>query len=57
MSPLRFPRSLMDAFPADHWKGVITHYRRPVAERVADVLMAVILGLAGAVFLVHFLSR
>ena len=57
MSPLRHPRSLTEAFPADHWQGVITHYRRPFAERVADVLMAVILGLAGAVFLFHYLSR
>ena len=42
---------------ADHWQNVITHYRRPFAERVADVLMAVILGLSGAVFLFHYLSR
>ena len=57
MTPRRHPRSLMEAFPRDHWQGVITHYRRPLGERVADVLLAVILGLAGAVFAFHFLSR
>ena len=28
----------------------IVHYRRPLAERVADVLLAVSIGLASAVF-------
>ena len=57
MKPLRYPRTLLEAFPADHWRGVITHYRRPVAERIANVLMAVILGLCAAAFLFDFLSR
>ena len=57
MKPLRYPRSLLEAFPADHWQNVITHYRRPRAERIADVLMAVVMGLCAAVILVHFLSR
>ena len=57
MKPLRHPRSLMDAFPADHWQGVITHYRRPRAERIADFLMAVILGLCAAMFAFHYFSR
>ena len=57
MSQLRHPRTMMEAFPADHWRGVITHYRRPRSERIADRLMAVTLGLCAAVFLFHFLSR
>ena len=55
MTPLRHPRSLMEAFPADHWQGVITHYRRPIAERIANVLMAVILGLCAATIIFNFL--
>ena len=57
MSPLRHPRTMMEAFPADHWRGVITHYSRPRSERIADVLMAVILGLCAAAFCFYFLSR
>ena len=57
MTPLRHPRSMLEAFPADHWQNVITHYRRPRSERIADALMAVILGLCAAMILVHFLSR
>ena len=57
MTPLRHPRSMLEAFPADHWRNVITHYRRPRSERIADALMAVILGLCAAMILVHFLSR
>ena len=53
----RHPRSLMEAFPADHWQDVITRYRRPLGERIADVLMAVILGIAGAALLFHQLSK
>ena len=57
MKSLRHPRSLMEAFPADHWQGVIMHYRRPLSERIADALMAIVMGLCAAVLLVHFLSR
>ena len=57
MKPLRHPRSLLEAFPADHWQNVITHYRRPKAERIADALMAVVMGLCAAVILVHFIAR
>ena len=57
MKPLRHPRSLLEAFPADHWQNVITHYRRPRAERIADALMAVVMGLCAAIALVHFLTR
>ena len=57
MKPLRHPRSLLKASSADHWQGVITHYRRPKAERIADALMAVVMGLGVAIALVHFLTR
>ena len=31
----RFPRSQMDVWP---WHGVLTHYRRPLAERVGKLI-------------------
>ena len=38
---MRFPRTLVEAFPAQYaWRNVIMHYRRPLAERVARVLCA-----------------
>ncbi len=38
---MRFPRTLFEAFPAHYaWRNVITHYRRPLAERVARALCA-----------------
>ena len=57
MTPLRHPRSLLEAFPADHWQNVITHYRRPRAERIADWLMAVIMGLSATVIAYQFFAR
>lgn len=30
----RHPRTLAEAFPCDAWRGVITRYRRPLAERI-----------------------
>lgn len=49
----RFPRTSQ----AEPWRGVIEHYRRPLAERVADVIFATVLGVCGAALLVHFLAR
>lgn len=49
----RFPRTSQ----AEPWRGVITRHRRPLAERVADVIFATVLGICGAALLVHFLSR
>lgn len=32
----RFPRTLHEAWPQHYaWRNVVTHYRRPLAERVA----------------------
>lgn len=49
----RFPRTSQ----REHWRGVITHHKRPMHERVADVIFATVLGVVGAALLVHFLSR
>ena len=57
MTARRQARTMMEAFPADHWQGVITRYRRPLAERIADVLMAAVIGIAAAVLLVHHMSK
>lgn len=48
----RFPRTSQE-----HWRGVFEHHKRPLAERVADVLLATVLGICGAAFLFHWLSR
>lgn len=52
----KFPRSLLEAFPADHWRGVVTHYPRPTSEKIADAIFATILGICGAALLFHFLA-
>ena len=57
MNSRKFPRSLMEAFPRDHWRDVIVCYRKPIGERIADVLFAVVLGIAIAAFLFHVLSK
>lgn len=32
---MRFPRTLTEAFPQHYaWRGVLTHHRRPLAERL-----------------------
>jgi hypothetical protein len=56
MTTRRHPRTLQEAFPADHWENAIAHYRRPLAQRVADVLLAVALGLGLACTLFFSLS-
>lgn len=57
MNTRRHPRSLMEAFPQDHWRGVVEVHKRPLQERVADAVFATVLGICGAALLVHFLSR
>jgi hypothetical protein len=52
----RFPRSLSDAFPAARAGSVQGPYRRPAAERIANVLMALALGAGGAGALVLWWS-
>jgi hypothetical protein len=56
MTTRRHPRTLQEAFPADHWENAIARYRRPLAQRVADVLLAVALGLGLACTLFFSLS-
>lgn len=37
--PLRFPRTLVEAFPQHYaWRGVLTRHRRPLAERIGRAL-------------------
>jgi hypothetical protein len=56
MTTRRHPRTLLEAFPADHDGNIITHYRRPLAQRVADWTLAVALGLGVAFTLFYGLS-
>lgn len=46
----RFPRSTREAFAHERFPAIFGPYRRE-GERVADVLLAVVLGVAGAVLL------
>lgn len=35
----RYPRTLNEAFPLqESWRNVLTHYRRPLSERVARAI-------------------
>lgn len=49
------PRTLRDV-RRDPFDYVEVH-RRPLHERVADVIFATVLGICGALLLVHFLAR
>ena len=40
MTTRRYPRSLLEAWP-HHYPHSITRHKRPLAERVADVMLAV----------------
>ncbi len=42
----RYPRTLDDAFKGADYADPIRRYRSPMVERVADVVLAVIIGLA-----------
>lgn len=50
----RFPRSLLEAFPQDH-AGAVECYRQPLGS--AGWIVGVVLGILGAVALVHFLAQ
>ena len=56
MNTRRFPRTLNDAFPSDSWRGVVTHYKRPLANRVWDVIFVTVLAAAAGVALFYGLS-
>lgn len=49
----RHPRTLAQAFPADY-AGWIEGHRPSITERIADVLMATILGCSLAALIVHW---
>jgi hypothetical protein len=51
----RYPRTLVEAFPQDGWAWLEV-YRRPLAERIADALLAIVIGVAMAAALVHWWS-
>jgi hypothetical protein len=55
MTTRRYPRTTLQAWP-DRYPGSISHYRRPLAQRVADALLAVALGLGLAFTLFYALS-
>ena len=42
MTTRRYPRSLIEAWP-HHYPHSIERHRRPLSERVADVLLAVLI--------------
>jgi hypothetical protein len=54
MSQYRFPRSRLEAWPT-HYPEAIEHFKRPLAERVWDVIFTVLvsafLGVAGFYYL------
>ena len=57
MTPRRYARTLAEAFPQHYaWRGVITHYRAPLAERIYGVLLATVIGVCLAAALVHWWS-
>lgn len=51
----RHPRTLQAAFPKDY-AGWISHHKRPITERIADVVLATIIGSALAAVLVHWIA-
>lgn len=53
----RYPRTLQEAFPHDkQWAYPVEAYRRERWDAVASVLLAVAIGVAGALMLVHWWS-
>ena len=51
----RHPRTMLQAWP-DRYPGSIQRYRRPLAQRVADVIFTVILSAGAGVALFYGLS-
>lgn len=51
----RFPRSMAEAFPRDH-ACAIERPRPSVTSKIADAALATAIGIAGALFLVHWWS-
>jgi hypothetical protein len=57
MTTRRYPRTMLDAFPRDHWRGVVSHHKRPLAHRVWDCIFVSLLAIAAAVVMFTFLGR
>ena len=53
MMATRFYRSTREAFACERFPA-IEKYRRPLTERIAGLLLAGVLGLAGALLLAHW---
>ena len=53
MTPARFPRQSRGS-PAEYAGSISGPHRRPLAEQVAGTLLAVFMGVAGAMALVHW---
>ena len=52
-----FPRTLQEAFPRDPRHAYpVEHYRQQRFESVAGVLLAIVIGICGALALVHWWS-
>lgn len=51
----KHPRSLVQAFPRDY-AGWISHHKRPITERIADAVLATVLGCALAAVLFHWIA-
>jgi hypothetical protein len=51
----RHPRTMLQAWP-DRYPGCISHYRRPLAQRVADALFTVVIAAGAGVALFYGLS-
>lgn len=55
MTTRRFPRSLLQAWP-HHYPHSITRHKRPLSERVADVLLAVLIAVGIVAICLHSLG-
>ena len=53
MTTRRFPRTLNGAVPG-HYPQSIERHRKSITERIADCLMAVVIGVSLAALLVHW---
>jgi hypothetical protein len=55
MTTRRYPRTTLQAWP-DRYPGSISHHKRPMAQRIADALLAVTLAVGIAALLFYGLS-
>lgn len=55
MTTRRFSRSLLEAFPG-HYPHSIEHHKRPLSERVADYVLAVLIAVGIVALCLHSLG-